>query len=334
MNKNIVDMNKYALEFRIVNIAMKNMLDVMVEHSENTAKLEAEVAERDIVISNLKNDIEQLHGDVEKAKAALKAELEKVPHYIVNNYGVKIAGDSSGSGGLAYDPHTVRDPGMSHNFGPPHDVHGIVHGQPEDIVHDHVAHVAGRKVPNFPPRDTSKTAEQQGLFDKYRVSRTDGKDYRGSKHHGCDYFVIDMDHDPAAGPALITYAAAVVKTHPVLASELIKRFADVKPTTSADGALFQLFVAIADSTWADHPEVSSKELQRWFRAFFELLSAYNKYHYDALSTNDKPQKKESAEQLIDRLLRTIGGRQASPSSELNSFANYLGAIINAWKRSS
>ena len=53
----------------------------------------------------------------------------------------------------------------------------------------------------------------RGLYDKFTVERVDGSDawegIRGGpplKHHGCEYFVLDLDHDPHAKPALIAYA--------------------------------------------------------------------------------------------------------------------------------
>lgn len=36
----------------------------------------------------------------------------------------------------------------------------------------------------------------------------DGRSAKGQKHHGCAYFVLDLDHDPFAAPALRAYADA------------------------------------------------------------------------------------------------------------------------------
>lgn len=77
---------------------------------------------------------------------------------------------------------------------------------------------------SFPERDTTRPAEQQGLFRKFSVSRVDGSDAPGGKHHGCEYFVLDMDHDKAAPAALVAYADAVAETHPQLAADLRARF--------------------------------------------------------------------------------------------------------------
>ena len=74
--------------------------------------------------------------------------------------------------------------------------------------------------PHLPERDASLPAERQGLFRKFVVSRVDGSDKLGGKHYGCTYFVLDVDHDPCARPALAAYAAACESTHPTLAADL------------------------------------------------------------------------------------------------------------------
>ena len=73
----------------------------------------------------------------------------------------------------------------------------------------------------LPERDPSKPAEAQGLFHKFNVTRTDGSDQPGGKHHGCAYFVLDVDHDPHAKPALQAYAVACAQSHPHLSEALI-----------------------------------------------------------------------------------------------------------------
>jgi len=54
--------------------------------------------------------------------------------------------------------------------------------------------------------------DPRGFYDKYRVTRTDGTDEPGQKHHGCTYFVLDLVHDEVARsivPVLAdAYAAA------------------------------------------------------------------------------------------------------------------------------
>lgn len=52
---------------------------------------------------------------------------------------------------------------------------------------------------------------ERGLYGKFHITRTDGKSEPGEKHHGCDYFVLDITHDPHAIPALRAYAASARK---------------------------------------------------------------------------------------------------------------------------
>lgn len=76
----------------------------------------------------------------------------------------------------------------------------------------------------LPERDHTKPAEQQGLFRKFTVTRTDGSDGPGCKHYGCEYFVLDVAHDPHAKAALSAYADAVGTTHPKLAADMRQRY--------------------------------------------------------------------------------------------------------------
>lgn len=73
-------------------------------------------------------------------------------------------------------------------------------------------------------RDSSKPAEQQGLFRKFDVRRADGSDSPGGKHHGCEYFVLDVTHDEHAAAALRAYGQSCATTHPQLAADLRNRF--------------------------------------------------------------------------------------------------------------
>ena len=77
---------------------------------------------------------------------------------------------------------------------------------------------------DLPEFDPTKSKKEQGLYRKFEVRRTDGKDAPGEKHHGCEYFVLDATHDPAAIPALIAYAKYVgANGYPQLAEDIGKR---------------------------------------------------------------------------------------------------------------
>ena len=52
---------------------------------------------------------------------------------------------------------------------------------------------------------------ERGLYGKYNVARSDGSGGPGGKHENCYYYVLDLDHDPFALPALEAYANACEK---------------------------------------------------------------------------------------------------------------------------
>lgn len=60
----------------------------------------------------------------------------------------------------------------------------------------------------------------RGLYGKFIVERTDGASAPGKKHDGCDYFVLDLTHDPYALPALKAYMLACRRDYPFLAGDL------------------------------------------------------------------------------------------------------------------
>lgn len=60
----------------------------------------------------------------------------------------------------------------------------------------------------------------QGLYNKFRVERTDGSSEPGGKHHECEYFVLDVTHDPFAKAALKAYQEACRDEYPLLARDL------------------------------------------------------------------------------------------------------------------
>lgn len=89
----------------------------------------------------------------------------------------------------------------------------------------------------FPERDTSKPAEQQGMFRKFNVERVDGSDRPGCKHHGCGYFVLDLDHDQHAGAAMSAYGLACRDTHPELSAEILSKWPAAPQAGEAEAML-------------------------------------------------------------------------------------------------
>ena len=102
---------------------------------------------------------------------------------------------------------------------PPAEQQAAPKAAPGDAI-DAQTVAAPQPAPHLPERDASLPAERQGLFRKFAVGRVDGSDKPGGKHYGCTYFVLDVDHDPCARPALAAYAAACESTHPTLAADL------------------------------------------------------------------------------------------------------------------
>lgn len=64
-----------------------------------------------------------------------------------------------------------------------------------------------------------------GLYNKFTVTRNDGKDAPGGKHTDCKYFVLDTTHDAHAKPALLAYAdSCEADGYQALADDLRKLF--------------------------------------------------------------------------------------------------------------
>lgn len=62
--------------------------------------------------------------------------------------------------------------------------------------------------------------KSRGLYGKFHIERTNGKSEAGEKHDGCDYFVLDLTHDPFASAALKYYADKCREEYPLLAADL------------------------------------------------------------------------------------------------------------------
>jgi len=62
--------------------------------------------------------------------------------------------------------------------------------------------------------------KSKGIINKFIVERTDGKSAEGEKHHNCLYFVLDVDHDEHALPALVAYEKSCKAEYPELAKDL------------------------------------------------------------------------------------------------------------------
>jgi hypothetical protein len=61
-----------------------------------------------------------------------------------------------------------------------------------------------------------------GLYNKFIVTRTDGTSAEGLKHYGCQYFVLDLDHDKHAMAAIRAYAKSCKRDYPELSKDLLR----------------------------------------------------------------------------------------------------------------
>ena len=61
---------------------------------------------------------------------------------------------------------------------------------------------------------------KRGLYRKFKVERTDGRSELGEKHHGCRYFVLDVDHNQFAAAALAAYRDQCAAKFPELAGDI------------------------------------------------------------------------------------------------------------------
>lgn len=66
----------------------------------------------------------------------------------------------------------------------------------------------------------------KGLYKKFHVERTDGTSAAGQKNDGCDYFVLDMDHDDHARAAIKGYIHSLEASgeYPLLAADLRAKY--------------------------------------------------------------------------------------------------------------
>lgn len=78
----------------------------------------------------------------------------------------------------------------------------------------------------------SVNQQRAGVYRKFNVSRTDGRDLAGGDRHGAEYFVLDVTHDRFAKPALAAYAAACRGDYPSLSDDMVRRYGIAQPPAS------------------------------------------------------------------------------------------------------
>lgn len=97
----------------------------------------------------------------------------------------------------------------------------------------------------------------RGLFHKFTVSRTDGRDQPGEKHHGADYFVLDLSDDPHAIPAVAAYAESCATDYPQLAEDLRSKIASAIAATNE-------FVNVPETTLPNGRVVPAFRVSRYY----------------------------------------------------------------------
>ncbi|ADE12175.1 hypothetical protein [Sideroxydans lithotrophicus] len=111
---------------------------------------------------------------------------------------------------------------------------------------------------------------QLGLYHKFNITRTDGKDAPGEKHHGDEHFVLNLTTDKNAILAIVAYADACEAEYPLLAADLrakinqsvtsVNEFIQVPAIALPNGAVvpsFQMMKYIAGRGPADIPVSTS-----------------------------------------------------------------------------
>ncbi|MBC7860316.1 MAG: hypothetical protein H7Z39_16405 [Burkholderiaceae bacterium] len=83
--------------------------------------------------------------------------------------------------------------------------------------------------------------QDQGLYNKFNVTRADGRHAAGEKHADCEYFVLDVSHDKHALPALIAYADSCEADYPLLS-------ADLRSKATASIGANNAFVTVPETT--------------------------------------------------------------------------------------
>jgi hypothetical protein len=77
---------------------------------------------------------------------------------------------------------------------------------------------------------------QRGIYPKFVVKRADRKDSYGKKHFGCEYFVLDLSHDPYAEAAIRVYADECQKDGYIRLAQDLRARADAMFRAKRDGA--------------------------------------------------------------------------------------------------
>jgi len=98
--------------------------------------------------------------------------------------------------------------------------------------------------------------QEQGLYHKFNISRTDGTDAPGGKHFGDEYFVLNLTTDKHTIPAIAAYAESCADEYPLLASDLRAKVAATVKASS-------LFITVPEVTLPSGKVVPSFQIAQY-----------------------------------------------------------------------
>lgn len=136
-----------------------------------------------------------------------------------------------------------------------------------------------------------------GLYNKFKVTRTDGKDAAGEKHEHDEYFVLSLSTDKNSIPAICAYIEACKSEYPALAADLHAKIAEINDKKNAftltpritlpNGTVvepFKIMTHLAGRGAGDLP-VSNIDAAPWIEvSYFDHLDATAKAGYEPLTS--------------------------------------------------
>ncbi len=165
-------------------------------------------------------------------------------------------------------------------------------------------------------RENDKPIKERGLFARYAIRRLDGSTNKGGKHNKCDYFVLDITHDPHAVPAIFSYArSAEADGYKQLAADLygkiqpfIQKLNEQAEAEAHESILIDMATDVAaDMTDAELSEMVSKHLWVTFEPGSQeeqILSEYMK-RFDAAKAKPVRRSKKTSDPIAEKIKKVV-----------------------------
>jgi formylglycine-generating enzyme required for sulfatase activity len=171
---------------------------------------------------------------------------------------------------------------------------------------------------NAPSERNEVDQKAVGIYQKFNVTRTDGKDAPGGKHFGDEYFVLNLTTDKHALRALDAYADSCAEEYPVLATDLCEligkraiaanEFITVPEITLPNGIIvpsFQVGKYATAEGLAGMPEITTEHAP-WVRINFqEAKEAAARAGYKVLT---ETQALAIAHDIVQQDINWTGGK--------------------------